>query len=490
MATVTVIGLGSGDEENLSLGSLRLMKAAERLYFRTEKHPVVSWLIQEGISFTTFDSIYEKHGDFISVYQEIADRLLAEAATGQDLVYAVPGHPTVAETTVQRLLAQGKSQGVTIDIRGGGSFLDTSFARLGIDPNDGFMLLDGTSFSADHLDPRFHILISQVYDRMTASDVKLTLMEIYPDDHPVLVVTALGIKGAEKIEEVPLWELDHEDRFSDLSSVYLAPTTVDEILRRRFATVVYIVAHLRSPKGCPWDQKQTHESLRPYLLEEAYEYLEAVDQGDSDAMTEELGDVLLQVLLHAQIGSETGEFNIQDVIGTLADKLIRRHPHVFGKDTAKTVSDVKLKWEEIKEQEGKGKADHSSLLDGIPMTTPTLLRAYELQKKAAKVGFDWPDIAGTQQKLTEEAEELVTAPKKKREEEAGDLLFSAINMIRWLEVDPEQALLAACRKFQRRFHYIEAKAHQQGVNVASCSLKTLDTWWDEAKTHESDARTD
>ncbi|SFS86578.1 nucleoside triphosphate pyrophosphohydrolase [Marininema halotolerans] len=486
MATITVIGLGSGDEENLSLGSLRQMKEAQHLYFRTEKHPVVPWLVKEGISFQTFDAIYEKHQDFVSVYQEIADRLLAEANKGQNLVYAVPGHPTVAETSVQHLRTQGESQGIQIDIRGGVSFVDTAFGRLGIDPNDGFMLLDGTSLTGDQVDPRLHLLISQVYDRLTASEVKLSLMESYPDDHPIQVVTALGVAGEERIEEVALWQLDHEERFTDLTSVYIAPTTAEEVLYRRFDAVVDIVAHLRSPEGCPWDQKQTHESLRPYLIEEAYEFLEAIDQQDPDAMTEELGDVLLQVLLHAQIGSESGEFDIQEVIATLANKLIRRHPHVFGKESAQTEKDVLLKWEAIKEQEGKG-ITRTSLLDGIPTTYPSLLRAFALQKKAAKVGFDWPDITGAKEKLIEEADELVTASVAEREEEAGDLLFSVVNLIRWLEIDPEQALMAACRKFTRRFRYIEERAEEQGDEVKSLSLKRLDAWWNEAKANESGA---
>ncbi|MFC4075532.1 bifunctional methyltransferase/pyrophosphohydrolase YabN [Salinithrix halophila] len=485
MGKIMVVGLGSGDEESLSLGTFRRLKEAEHLWLRTGEHPVVPWLRGEGVRFTTFDPVYEKHPDFAGVYREITDTLLEEAGRGREVTYAVPGHPMVAETTVQLLLAEAGDHGIVLDIQGGGSFLDTAFARLAIDPNDGFLLLDGTVLDGDQLDPRCHLLISQVYDRMTASEVKLSLMEIYPDETLVTVATALGVAGEESITQVPLCELDREDRFTNLTSVYLPPVSSEAVLHRRLDTLTGIVARLRAPDGCPWDRQQTHESLRSYLLEEAYEFLEAVSQEDPDAMADELGDVLLQVLLHAQIGREEGSFDLGDVIQNLADKLIRRHPHVFGDAKLENATEVKQKWDEIKQWERSeeiGKAP--SLLAGVPSEFPALLRAYKLQKKAAKAGFDWEDATGAKEKLLEEVEELFHAEEATQEAEMGDLLFSAVNLSRKFGVDPEQALLTSCRKFTRRFHHVEERARWFGKAVGEFPLDTLDSWWNEAKEKE------
>ncbi|QKI80652.1 nucleoside triphosphate pyrophosphohydrolase [Kroppenstedtia eburnea] len=481
MGKITVVGLGPGDEDGLSLGVFRLLTQAEDLWLRTGRHPVVSWLEEEGISYRTFDSVYEKHTDFPSVYREIADELLVRAREG-NVVYAVPGHPMVAEKTVEILRLEGSEQGVPVEVKGGASFLDAVFTCVGVDPVDGFLLLDGTALEAGEVNPRVHQLITQVYDRMIASEVKLTLMEVYPDDTPVTVVTAAGVPGQERVEQVPLYLLDRKERFGNLSTVYIPPSSNPDVLHRQFSTLVEIIAHLRAPEGCPWDRKQTHESLRPYLLEESYEFLEAVAEGDPEGMADELGDVLLQVLLHAQIASETGEFAIGDVVKNLADKLIRRHPHVFGEESVEDETDVKRKWEEIKARE-RGE-EEKSLLEGIPGEFPALARALKLQRKAAGVGFDWDSTEGVRDKIEEELAEVFTASPAEREEEVGDLFFTIVALARFFQVDPEQALLGACRKFVRRFHHLEAEARRRGRPVKDFPLTQLDAWWEQAKEAE------
>ncbi len=481
--TIIVLGLGPGDESGIPLGTLRLLREADKIRLRTEKHPVVRWLRREGIAFQTFDHLYEAHADFESVYGAIAESLLQEAASGASLIYAVPGHPMVAERSVRMLLAKGPDRGVKVDVRGGGSFLDTAFARLGIDPVEGFAMLDGTALEASRIDPRLHLIVGQVYDRMVASDVKLALMEVFPDEYPVTVASCLGMEGRERVSRMPLYALDREDRFDDWTLVYVPPSGDSSTLHRRFDTLTEVIAHLRGPEGCPWDRKQTHRSLRKYLLEEAYEFLEAVGEEDFEAMAEELGDVLLQVVLHAQIAREEGYFDIRDVIGRLTEKLIRRHPHVFGEDEASDAEDVKGKWEAIKERERaeKGLPKAESLLDGVPRF-PALIRATELQKRAAKVGFDWVSKEDVRVKLMEELEELFQADSpEKREEELGDLLFSAVALARFFGADAEQALLDACRKFDRRFRFVEQRAAETGERLETFSLEQLDKWWDEAK---------
>jgi tetrapyrrole methylase family protein/MazG family protein len=396
------------------------------------------------------------------------------------LLYAVPGHPLVAERTVQLLLQAAEETDVSVEIAGGTSFLDPLFTLLRIDPIEGFSLLDGTALSAEQLDPRLHILIGQVYDRFVASDVKLTLMEVYPDDHPVTVVTAAGIPRMQEIRTVPLHELDHSNHFTDWTSVYVPPVREESALYRRFDYLAGVIARLRGPDGCPWDRKQTHESLRPYLLEETYEFLDAVAEGDVEAMAEELGDILLQVLLHAQIASEEGFFDIRDVVAGLTDKMIRRHPHVFGDAKVETADEVNRNWEEIKQKE-KGEKP-VSVLSGIPSQFPALLKAYELSKKAAKVGFDWEKKGDVFRKAEEELAELSRAESdREREEELGDLLFVAVNLARFLKVNPELALLGACRKFERRFRHLEEKAYAAGKKLEELSMREMDAWWEEAK---------
>lgn len=222
---ITIVGLGYGDEQAISLGTLQTLESSIKVYLRTEKHPVVSWLKERGVSFSSFDSVYESNEDFESVYESIATHLIEEARA-KEIIYAVPGHPMVAERAVQLLLHQGREQCIEIDVRGGGSFLDIAFARLHIDPIEGFLFLDGNDFDETMLNPGLHLLIGQVYNRMVASDVKLTLMEKYPDEHPVKIVRALGIEGQETILELPLYELDREEHFDDLTSVYVEPKTI------------------------------------------------------------------------------------------------------------------------------------------------------------------------------------------------------------------------------------------------------------------------
>lgn len=265
------------------------------------------------------------------------------------------------------------------------------------------------------------------------------------------------------------------------------------------------MAALRAQNGCPWDRKQTHESLKPYLLEEAYEVIETIDQHDTQKLREELGDVLLQVLFHSQIAAEAGSFTVEDVIETLSTKLIRRHPHVFGTgDPAGQVSNseqVLAQWEDIKRAEREAAGNTQSALDGVPKTLPALLRAYQIQARAARVGFDWPQSkAGLEQileKVTEEIGELREAleprpiqtesesilpdTREDIENELGDLLFSLVNLARFLKANPEDALRRATNRFIDRFHLVEAQAADQKRILKEMTLAEMDELWEEAK---------
>jgi tetrapyrrole methylase family protein/MazG family protein len=482
MATITIVGLGAGEAEQLTLGVYRKLKSAKHLFLRTKEHPVVKNLEEEGIQYTSFDDVYESRDTFEKVYETIAETLLQEAKE-QDVVYAVPGHPLVAERTVQILLQKGEENGVGVSVEGGQSFLDPMFASLRIDPIEGFQLVDATSFQKQQLSLRQHIIFCQVYDAFIASEVKLTLMESLPDDYEVYIVTAAGT-SFESIKRVPLHLLDHETELNNLTSVYVPPVQ-EELLYHQFETLRHVIAELRGPNGCPWDKEQTHQSLKKYLIEEAYELLDAIDEEDDVHIIEELGDVLLQVMLHAQIGEDEGWFSIDDVIRTLTEKMIRRHPHVFGTVAVEGSDEVLANWEDIKKQE-KGNV-RESVLSGIPKGLPGLLKAYELQKKAAKVGFDWDDIQPMLQKVSEEWREFKEEIENKQMNEEkvisefGDILFALVNVARYYKINPEEAVNKTNKKFLNRFLYIESKVHESNRDIKTYTLEELDALWEEAK---------
>lgn len=482
MKQIKILGLGAGDMDQLPLGVYRSLKNDQTVYVRTKDHPVISTLEEEGVTFHSFDSIYEKHDQFEAVYKEIVSFLL-EKAEETDIVYAVPGHPLVAEKTVQLLMEKDREGVVSIEIGGGQSFIDSIFQALRIDPIEGFQLLDGTALDRSSIQLRNHLIIGQVYDTFSASEVKLTLMDILPYDYPIKIVTAAG-SSLENIKEIELHDLDREMDLNNLTSIYVPPVGEEKILHKEFSQLRRIIAELRGPNGCPWDKKQTHESLRKYLLEESYELVEAINEGDIDHIIEELGDVLLQVMLHSQIGEDDGYFSIDDVIEGISDKMIRRHPHVFGEEQAESVDDVMKHWQNAKKKEAK--EEKESVLAGINLALPHLMQAFELQKKAAKVGFGWPNVEEAWEKVKEEilefqAELEEANNKEKIENEFGDVLFSLVNIARFYKVDPELAIFQTNKKFIKRFSYIEEKVKEAGKEWSQFSLEELDGYWNEAK---------
>ncbi|WLD93468.1 nucleoside triphosphate pyrophosphohydrolase [Alkalihalobacillus sp. AL-G] len=482
--TITVIGLGAGDLEQMPLGVYKQLKEAPHLFLRTKEHPVVKELENEGIEFKSFDHLYEQASDFSSVYREIVNQLWKESETNS-IVYAVPGHPLVAEQTVQLLLQEKNDQQASVVLNGGQSFLDAMFQVLQIDPIEGFQLLDGVSLTAEQPNLQQHVIIAQVYDSFTASHVKLLLMERYSDDYPVTVVTAAGTKQ-ESLVTVPLYELDRHVEVNNLTAIYLAPIKDSALLNREFSTLKDVIRTLRGPNGCPWDKKQTHESLRKYLLEEAYEVIEAIDEEDDDHLAEELGDVLLQVMLHSQIGEDEGYFTVEDVIESITEKMIRRHPHVFGDEKLSSPEEVTEVWNEIKKAEkSNDKQESKSLLDTISKSIPTLTRAELLQKKAAKVGFDWKEAEPIHDKIHEELKEFQDAvddsDRDRMEAEFGDCLFALVNLARYYKVDPQLALGRTNRKFYDRFRYIEQELTKQGISFDETNLEEMDVLWEQAK---------
>ena len=476
--TLTIVGLGPGHVDDLTRRAWRVIEHAPIVYLRTAQHPCVPDLPAVCVS---FDNVYETIPDFAAVYDEIVARIMDAALVG-DVVYAVPGDPLVAENTVIKLLARAQAENIPIEIVNGISFVEPALKLLGIDALDGLQLLDAISVANMHhppINPDYPALLGQVYSRNLASDLKLTLMNQYPDEFEVTLIHAAGTPDA-IVETLPLYQIDRSEHIRHLTALYV-PALGNMSSFEQFQEVI---AHLRAPEGCPWDRKQTHLSLRKYLLEETHEVLEALDAEDSHALVEELGDLLLQIVLHAQIATDGGEFRMADILRTVNAKMIHRHPHVWGDVSVESAENVVTNWEALKQQEQAegSKPKRDSKLDGVPKGLPALLQAHEYQDKAAKLGFDWWQIDSVIDKVREEFEEVINATNDAhRAEEMGDLLFVIVNWARWLKIEPETALREANAKFYRRFHYIEQAVAAQGKPMTDFTLPELDALWDEAK---------
>lgn len=480
---IEVIGLGSGTIDQLPYGLYKKITATKGIiYTRTMDHPVLTSLIEEGIRFRSFDEMYEKHHQFEHVYTDIV-KVLVNEAKKRKVVYTVPGHPMVAEKTVELLLQQ---KDVDVHIVGGQSFLDDLWTALNIDPIDGFQLIDATAFKRSDLTYQQHTVFCQVYDQMVASEVKLALLEDLPASFEVTVVTAAGT-SEEAIETLKVEELDRNVQPSNLMIIYVPPVPGD-LLHHQFDTLRQVISMLRGPDGCPWDKKQTHESLRSYAIEEVYELIEAIDQQDDEAIIAELGDVLLQIMLHSQIGEDAGYFTIEDVIKSTTEKMIRRHPHVFEEEVYGSEEEMRVRWEEIKKSEKGSTDEYEAFFASVPNGLPALMRSKEIQKKAVHVGFDWEDVKDIWDKLTEEVQEAKEAIALNNfdamEDEFGDVLFVLVNIMRYYSVHPELALHRANEKFMSRFSYIEQALRHENKQVTDATDTRLDQLWNEAKEKE------
>lgn len=479
--TVTIVGLGAGDAGDITRRTWALLERAPVVILRTERHPCVP-LLPNRARMMTCDDLYEAYPTFEQVYQAIVARVM-QAANAGDVVYAVPGDPCVGESTTGLLRAACHEAGIALRVWPGVSFIEPTLAAAGVDGIDGVQIHDALVIGAMHhppLNPDAPALISQVYSRQVASDLKLTLMNQYPDDFAVKLVHGAGSPD-ERVEDLALYEIDRSPYINHLTSLWL-PALGQMSSFERFQE---IIAHLRAPEGCPWDKEQTHESLRRFLLEEAAEVLEAIDRGDSRALADELGDVLLQVVLHTQIATDEGEFKMTDVLRAINSKMIRRHPHVWGDVQAQHPDQVLRNWDAIKadEKSAQGKAEPESVLSGVPATLPPLQQSYKLQHKAAKVGFDWPRVEQVAEKIREEVTELLAADTpQERLEELGDILFVVVNLGRHLGVDdPETALRLTNQKFRARFLAVEQAVLASGRAWESFTLDELDTFWNAAK---------
>jgi tetrapyrrole methylase family protein / MazG family protein len=480
--TITITGLGPGDPALLTRRAWDILSSASDIYVRTARHPTLEGL-PEPVTVHSFDHIYEQAQQFSEVYTQVADEVLRLGGQG-DVIYGVPGHPLVGEATVTLILQRAPELGIAVEIVDGLSFIEPALAALRLDALDGLQIVDALDVAAAHhprIDPDKPALLAQLYSRAVAGDVKLTLLNQYPPEHVVAIVQAAGTTY-EQVIRLPLAEIDRRDDLAHLTTLYVPPLPQPS----SYLTFQETIAYLRAPEGCPWDREQTHQTLRRHLLEETYEVLEALDADDPEALQEELGDLLLQVVLQTQIAIDEEEFRMPDVIAGIDAKIKRRHPHVFGDVVVNGAGDVVRNWDAIKkaEKEAAGKAEErKSALDGIPRGLPALAEAEAIGGKAARQNFDWRSIDGVLAKVIEEIDELqhVVEDEIGREEEFGDVLFSLANVARWLKIDPEAALRAANHKFRARFREVEHLAREQDRALSEMSDRELDDLWNAAK---------
>ncbi len=478
-----MVGLGPGGIDHVTAETLGLIDQVQHRFLRTTMHPS-ALLVPDAES---FDSLYEQADRFEDVYAAIAEQLVSAAEQHGEVLYAVPGSPLVLERSVRTLLADDR---VDVTVFPAMSFLDLVWARLSIDPIEaGVRLVDGHEFATAAAGQTGALLVAHTHANWVLSEIKLSIDDPHGDldDVPVVLLVALGTAD-EQIIETTWAEMDRAIEADHLTSLYVPCLSVD-------AGAGYLRFHRLARtlrEQCPWDIEQTHQTLVPYLIEETYEVIDAIqalepDDPSTDAhLIEELGDLLYQVEFHATIAEQQGRFTIADVTAGIHDKLVRRHPHVFPDASGHVVdvdgtSQVLSNWDAIKRAE----KNRTSAFDGVPASLPSLAYAHQLQRKAAKLGFDWPDVHGALPKIAEEAAELVEAAQSAEHvavaDELGDLLFAVVNVARHLGVDPESALRAASNKFRGRFERVESLASERSIDLHHADLPQLDALWDEVK---------
>ncbi len=480
MELLTVVTLGTGAEEYLTKGVERVLQQAQRVVLRTGRHPMKNYLDSQPIAYETLDALYDECEDFDAFNKAAAEKLFSMCRT-QPVCYAVSD--ASFDTTVAAV-QQFKPRGAKVNVLPGVSHADRCLSMIE-KHQDSVRLYTAAAFLNARVSPEEDLLLMEMHTREAAGDCKLKLMGLMPEEMDVVFISGDEETGELKSKTIPLYELDRQKKYDHLTALFVPG--VDLLARTRFDMddLMHVVARLRAPDGCPWDREQTHESLLKDLLEECYEYIQAVRDGDTDHMYDELGDVLLQVALHAQIASEHGDFNIQDVTSAIAYKMIERHTHVFGQVHAETSEDVLNNWEALKRSQ-RGITTHTQAMENVSTGLSTLLRAHKVQHKAHKVGFDFDTALDALAKVYEEADEVKenlldgTDP----EEELGDLLFAAVNVSRLCGKDADIALFNATNKFINRFRNMENAIKKAGKSLEDLTLSEMDVYWNAGKRDE------
>jgi tetrapyrrole methylase family protein / MazG family protein len=476
---ITVVGLGPARSDLIVPAADRVIRQSTRRFVRTARHPAVDDLAADGVLFESFDGFYDAGGDLETVYGLIVEALVEAASEGVDIVYAVPGNPVVAERTVVLL----RERVADLVIVPGLSFADLAWAHVGVDPLAGARVVDARAFDTQIAGQAGALLIAQTDSVFVLSDVKLALLESLDGDHEVVVLQRLGLAD-ESVVRIALHELDRVVQPDHLTSVFVHTGSVE--IAGEFARLWQLTLRLRGPGGCPWDAKQTHHSLARHTLEEAYEVVEAIDRLPIDAplgdeeidfddyakLEDELGDLLFQVMIHSALAVEAGAFSAADVAATVHDKLVHRHPHVFGDATVESADDVVSNWETIKKAEAKS----DSLVDGLPSALPALLYTPKLYRKMNVVGID-PAASAPEQWLASASANIATAGRHEMGNAIGEVLGAIVAVARAHEVDPEAALRGFASRLRDDVRFLENQAQADGVALESLDVEIVQQRW-------------
>lgn len=480
---ITVISMGPGDPALLTLQAAEQLRAAKRLILRTARHPVTAWLEEQGIPFTSLDDYYDRYEDFDAMHRDMAAFLWQEAAS-HPLAFAVMD--AAGDGAVAALRAAIPEKG-RLQLLPGVPMAGAALSRV---PHPAascgrVRVLPATDVTGAPALPTEPLLITELDNPRLAVTVKLWLADGYGDETEVYFL-ASTVTGRGAVKRIPAYELDRQRHLDHTAAVFVPPLSLLERERYSFRDLLDVMDRLRGPEGDPWDAAQTHESLRRYMLEEAYEVAAAIDEGDADHLADELGDVLLQVAFHAGVGESHGEFDVTDITTDITRKMIRRHPAVFGLGERPATEN----WETMKMQE-RGLPTMGAMMADIPAALPSLTRAQKVQAKAARVGFDWDSPEEAFPKIGEEAEEVLEELRAGRDPlmELGDLLFSCVNVTRLCGLDAEEALHRSTEKFIRRFNAMEKRIISDGKSLKGLTLHEMDVYWEQVKTAGAQAQT-
>lgn len=485
-----VLGLGLRTDD-IPPGNMAAIKEAKQLVLQTERCDGAQALRDKEIPFCTLDELYERAEDFDIFRQEAARFILMkmQGASEGDLCFAVPGSPE-GLPLLGEIRRQAAKAGVPVIVRPAVGYAEAALAfHMG---EAGYEEMAGRCY-ANALPPRFDtgrpLCVLEIDNLLLAGELKLALLDMYPATLRVYLYHCCDGRMEER--EIKLEELDRQglEGYDHSSTLLLPAIPFEEKERYSVEDLYQVLLRLREPGGCPWDREQTHQSLRGALLEEAYEVADAIDSEDDDALCEELGDLLLQIFFHTMIGEEQGAFGYHDVSSGISQKMIHRHPHVFGGAALENSAEVLNRWEEIKRKEKQQRAV-ADTLEAVPRAFPALMRAAKLQKRAANVGFDWKTIEGALAKTTEEREEWLAEWRRKKagenvdgrlELEMGDWLFSLVNVARMAGIDSEQSLQRSNDKFMKRFTAMETAIQADGGNLEEMDLDAMDEYWERVK---------
>jgi tetrapyrrole methylase family protein / MazG family protein len=474
--TITVATVSTGNVSLLTVQTLEALRAAQTRVLRTGQHALSAWLTQNALPFETLDSLYEQSEDFDAFNASASKRLLTLAQAG-DVLYAVPDAAMDSTVTELQRIAAADTSLVFLP---GVSHTDRCLAALGL-PAGSLRMCSAQAFRDSHISPGEGLLLCELHSRECAGDCKLNLMRLLTDDTLVTLLTGREDGTLEKVE-MPLFELDRRPAYDHLTACYVPPIPMESRTRYDMDDLVAVMKRLRAPDGCPWDKEQSHESLLTNLLEESYEFIGAVRDGDAAHMYDELGDVLLQVVFHAEIARQHGDFDIGDVTTAITGKMIERHPHIFGSVRADTSAQVLENWDAIKRKQ-RGIHSVSESMRDVSTGLSASMRAEKVQHKAAKVGFDFPDALSALAKVHEEAEEVRDCLIRQinPETELGDLFFSAVNVCRLCEKNPDIALNTSTNKFVDRFTKMEKSVQKAGKSIEALTLSEMDVYWEAEK---------